>query len=283
MKTPPRISIITPVYNQAPYLEQTICSVLAQDYPNLEYIVIDGGSTDGSVDIIRKYADKLAYWVSEPDLGHADALNKGFAKSHGDIMGWLNSSDIYFPWTLSTVAQIFSDVVSAEWITGIASHFDTGLGPQNVVPAYWNRYDFLSGNYAWIQQESVFWRRSLWDAAGGRLDASIHYACDFELWLRFFEKAALFHVNTILAGFRFHEDQRGRLARHEYELEASTAFKKFYSSYNSRVHVRAQILRLANLVPGRAVSKVIQKLGGWRGYKHPVILYDFANQRWRTK
>ena len=106
----PKISIVTPSFNQAEFLEQTICSVLNQNYPNLEYIIIDGGSTDGSVEIIKKYADKFTYWVSEKDNGQYDAINKGFSHTTGDIMGWINSSDIYYPWTLSMIAEIFEKI-----------------------------------------------------------------------------------------------------------------------------------------------------------------------------
>src|SRR5215204_5758135 len=104
----PKISIVTPSYNQAEFIEETILSVINQNYPNLEYIVIDGGSTDGSVEIIKKYEQYFSYWVSEPDKGHADALNKGFAKATGEVMAWINSDDKYFPWTFATVAEVYS-------------------------------------------------------------------------------------------------------------------------------------------------------------------------------
>lgn len=279
----PKISIVTPSYNQAEFLEQTISSVLNQNYANLEYVVIDAASTDGSVDIIREQAERLTYWVSEPDKGHADGLNKGFTHTNGEIMGWINSSDVHYPWTLQTVAQVFTDVPEAKWITGVPTHLADGMAPQNINPVYRNVYDFLSGDYCWLQQESIFWRRSLWDAAGGHLDTSLKSACDFEQWLRFFQLAPLYHVNTILAGFRYHDDRLGGLANDPYRDEAKRCFEKFDASFGPRERFRAKLVRMTNRVPGRGLSGGLHKSGLWRWYQHPQITYDFTARHWNAK
>ena len=128
----PRISVVTPSFNQGEFIEDTLRSVTTQGYPALEYIVIDGGSADESASIIERHEAELAYWVSEPDEGHAHALNKGFAKTTGEIMCWLNSSDMHYPWTLETVAQIFTDLPEVEWIQGVGSWFDVSGRPRAV-------------------------------------------------------------------------------------------------------------------------------------------------------
>lgn len=211
MNNLPKISIVTPSYNQGQFLEETIKSVVNQNYPNLEYIIIDGGSTDNSLDILKKYENHLAYWVSEKDAGHGDALNKGFSKTTGEIMAWINSDDKYYPWTFQTVADVFSAFPDVNWITGKQSFYDTEGRLMDTRMVYKNIYDYLTGNYGWIQQESVFWRRPLWEKTGGYITEEYKLMVDGELWSRFFQYDDLWHVERVIGGYRKHETNRAKL------------------------------------------------------------------------
>jgi hypothetical protein len=234
----PSISIVTPSYNQGQFLEETIQSVLGQRYLNLEYVVVDGGSSDSSVEIIRKYEDSLAYWVSEPDKGQYDAINKGFAHTTGEIMAWLNSDDKYCPWALSVVADIFSACPEVEWITSVhpVSWNERGQAVAVDFTGGFSRQSFYKGgNFPgkgshgrrWIQQESTFWRRSLWERVGGRLDTSLEVAADFELWARFFGQAELYGVSALLGGFRAHGNQLSVHRRAQYMAESERVLRSY--------------------------------------------------------
>lgn len=211
-----KISIITPNFNGGKYLEETILSVLNQNYPDLEYIIIDGGSTDNSVDIIKKYEKQLAYWVSEPDKGMYDAIQKGFQKSSGDLMAWLNSDDMYHRNALFTVSEIFQTFEDVNWLVGASSYFDE----KNRTVACsqsksFSKLDFYNRDYKWIQQESVFWRRSLWEKVGGKLSTELKYAGDFHLWLNFLEKDRLFVSHALIGGFRLRSENQFSLEHYE--------------------------------------------------------------------
>lgn len=220
---PPRISIVTPSYNQAKYLEECIDSILSQGYPNLEYVVMDGGSTDGSVKIIKKYEKHLTYWQSGPDEGQYAAINAGFTHTTGDIMAWQNSDDRYHPNTFLKVACTFTEYHDVDWITGIRTIWgsDGEIRVIDRTTPYFSRRKYLSGNYGTpcIQQESTFWRRRLWNQAGGCLDTRFTLAADAELWLRFFRHALLYNLKSLLGGFRLHGIQRSLLNMRTYEEE----------------------------------------------------------------
>ena len=204
----PKITLITPVFNSAQYLEQAIQSVISQQYPNLEYFIEDGASSDGSVDIIRKYEHQLTRWTSEPDKGMYDALNRGFAHSSGEIMGWISATDMLHTRSLYVVSSVFQALPQVEWITGRPTGFSEDGMPVGVSRSLkrWSRFRFLAGGNRYIQQESTFWRRSLWEKAGGYLDASRRDGSDFELWVRFFRHARLYSVDALIGGFRVHSD-----------------------------------------------------------------------------
>lgn len=228
----PTVSVVTPNYNYGHFIEHTIRSVLGQQYPNLEYIVIDDGSTDGSVQIIQQYAQQLTYWEHQTNQGQYAAINTGFSHSHGEIMAWLNSDDMYLPWALKTVASIFDAFPQIEWLTTLApalwdwSGFCLGMNP---MPGY-SREAFLDGGYVpwgnrwlgWIQQESTFWRRSLWDNAGSAVTTEFSQAGDFDLWARFYAHAELYGTSCPLGGIRCQQHQRSRQRVHyTHEAEAS--------------------------------------------------------------
>lgn len=199
----PKITIVTPNFNGGVFLEETIQSVLSQKYPNLEYIIIDGGSTDNSVEIIKKYENKLTYWVSESDNGLYDAIQKGFDKSTGEIMAWINSDDLYHPKSFFSVAEIFLRFDEVNWLQGIHTTFDEKGRTVAVSDIKrWSKLDYYLGNFKWIQQESVFWRRSLWEKSGSKLAIKMKYAGDLELWLRFFRYEKLYVTKALLGGFR---------------------------------------------------------------------------------
>ncbi len=211
----PRISIVTPSYNQGQFIEETIRSVLLQGYPNLEYIIIDGGSTDDSVEIIRKYEPWLAYWVSEKDRGQTDAIRKGFDLCTGDLMAYINSDDLYMPYTLTLVARLFVQHPTVEWLTGFSTFLVDGcvIAPRAKHCYAYNRRLFRLGFHTpWFlgipQQVSTFWRSALYSRAGGRMSTELEHAMDVDLWVRMSEFSAPVFVNASLAMMRIHAAQK---------------------------------------------------------------------------
>lgn len=208
-----KISIITPSYNQGQYLEETICSVINQHYPNLEYIIIDGGSTDQSVEIIKKYENQIYYWISEKDRGQSHAINKGFAQATGEIVCWLNSDDLLAPGTLDLVAQTFEQT-KCKWLTANCNIIDS---QSNILGSY--QYEIPKNTYEWLNhfvrglsypilQPSTFWRKELFQKVGF-LNETFHYAFDHEFFFRLFleiGKPATLNIN--LSSFRLHNESK---------------------------------------------------------------------------
>ena len=289
------ISIVTPSLNQGNYLRSAISSVLQQSDSNLEYVIVDGGSSDDSVSIIEEFADdpRLIFWCSEKDNGHYDAVNKGFAHTSGEIMAWLNSDDLYLPNTLKVVSSLFEGYPQIEWLT-TTQHVHFNSRGEMVLCRYvggYNQRAFWLGNNlinqkwfgrAIIQQESTFWRRSLWERAGGHVDTSFDLAGDFELWTRFFSHADLYAVDVPLAGFRKHGGQKTAVARDKYLEEATAAYKKAGGKPYGRLH---SILRryLWYLAGYRSYQKLPPKLGRLLvglGVFFPANVCVWKNGRW---
>lgn len=276
----PKISVVTPVFNSVRYLEAAIRSVLSQAYPNLEYIIVDGGSTDGSLAIISKYASQLHNWISEPDRGMYDALNKGFARSSGELMGWISATDMLHAGSLFVVGSVFQTFPEVEWITGRPTGFsDEGMAAELLKLRRWSRMPFLAGANRYIQQESTYWRRSLWERAGGRMDDSRRNGNDFELWVRFFRHARLYSVDALIGGFRSHPDSLGLQNLAEcHQIHDEIIEKELASMPNSRAlrtfhRVNARVAKVPGLAkPWRKlVSGTLPRLPGVDA--PPVIRY----------
>ncbi len=237
MSERPSISLVTPSFNQAEFLSESLLSVLGQKHPKLEYGVMDGGSSDGSIAIIERYASQLSFWESKPDAGQYAAINEGFARTSGEVMGWLNSDDKHLPWCLEVVGEIFAQFPEVEWLTtafplrwdaqgrAVSCRAVEGYSRELIL-----RGDNLPGASlpgAWpIQQESTFWRRALWERAGGQLSTEFGSAGDYELWLRFAKLADPVAVKVPLAGFRQHGAQQTSRAREVYQQAARRAWEQ---------------------------------------------------------
>jgi glycosyltransferase involved in cell wall biosynthesis len=203
----PKVSIVTPSFNQAPFLEQTLRSVLEQDYPNLEYIVIDGGSTDGSLEIIHKYADRLAYWQSQPDQGQTDAINQGFARASGEILAWLNSDDLLLPGAVSAAVRALHEHPEASMVYGDALLINAEGKTIGKFPAAQTDYRKLRRGYVHIPQQASFFRADLWRQVAP-LDVSFYFAMDYDLWVRLAALAPLVYVPQLWAAFRLHGEAK---------------------------------------------------------------------------
>jgi glycosyltransferase involved in cell wall biosynthesis len=203
MNPKPLVTIITPSFNQAPYLEETINSVLGQVYPNIEYIIMDGGSTDGSVEIIKRYQDKLAYWISEKDRGQTDAINKGFARAKGEILAWINSDDTLLPNAVEEAVQFMNENPDIGLVYGDTHYIDEHSKVIGRFPAAQTDLARLRRGYVHIPQQASFFRKSIWDQVSP-LDPEFFFAMDYDLWVRIAQIAEIRYFPRQWSNFRLH-------------------------------------------------------------------------------
>ncbi|HBP51349.1 MAG: Glycosyl transferase, family 2 [Candidatus Shapirobacteria bacterium GW2011_GWE1_38_10] len=258
----PKISIVTPSYNQGQFLEKTILSVLQQKYPNLEYIIIDGKSTDSSLQIIKKYQKHLTFWQSKKDSGQANALNIGFKHATGDILCWLNSDDILLPHSLALVSKLFSQYPHLDWLTSQSTIINkddeiiqSGLH-FGKVPLFLRLGLYHGKCLGFIPQEGTFWRQSLWKKSEAKIP-NRHYCLDFELWRRFAKYSPLVTLEAPLASFRHHSQQK------------TSAMKKYYQEIHPLL---PYIPRFVGII-GRIINPFLRRLC-------PRIYFNKLNYQW---
>lgn len=263
-----RISVVTPSYNQAQFLKATMESIHSQGYPDLEHIVMDGGSTDGSVEIIEEYADRLAYWVSEPDGGQTDALIKGFERATGDIFCWLNSDDLFEPGTLAEVRAVFEAENPPEFVFGDSMWIDAaGRALKAKREHRFNRFVWLN-DHNYIPQPSTFWTSSLYHRSGG-LDRDFNLAMDADLWIRFAELTTPLHVKRPWSRMRFYPEQKMSAMKGASFEEVATIRDRYIDD--------SEVGRTAKRIAARGMRVVLKAAAGgysageaWTGAKAVV-------------
>ena len=247
----PLVSIVTPSFNQARYIEATIQSVLSQDYPRLEYLIVDGGSTDGTVEIIKQYEGRLAWWVSEKDQGQTDAINKGFGRAQGQILAWLNSDDTYEPGTVSAAVKYLLDHPDVGMVYGDCNFINDDGRVIGKFGSAQTDYRLLRRGYVHIPQQTMFFRAEWWKHLGP-LDPSFYFAMDYDLWTRLAAHTELKYVPQTWANFRLHTTGKTIVADDRCWPEMI------------RVHYRDGGSFFSVIVAKYYIRKIIAPLWNWR-------------------
>ncbi len=286
----PRITVVTPSYNQAQFLEETLRSVLLQGYPNIEYIVIDGGSSDGSVKIIEKYQQHLAYWVSEADRGQSHAINKGFEQGTGDILCWLNSDDFFQPGTFAFVARQLRHVLSSTaWLIGASEIVAQDRRPLHLQSVGDISYEtFFTWPDNWFPQQSTFWTRRMWELAGP-LNEKLHYVMDLALWLSMYEIASPVTVSQMLSTYRYQQNAKCIAQSPRIHQEIEEVFKTYFQHISKRrvAQIKKELkrLKLIELLSQRLLNWVHDDYHNTRNYRvarHYLSLAIRVNPRLLT-
>ena len=258
----PKISVVTPSLNQGGYLREALQSVVDQRYPALELIVMDGGSTDGSVEVIRSFEEHVSYWESCEDRGQSHAINKGFVKATGDVLCWLNSDDVLLPGALNAVAFALESNPGWNWVSGPSLNFGEGLHRIDGVYALpRSRADWLVR--CPISQPSTFWRRGLFERHGG-LDESYHFALDYEYWARFaFGGEALHLMRRPLSAFRLHDASKTVSQTEEFRQEEARLREKYGAMLTAGEAARLK-RGLARVADTNELEAAVEMLEGGR-------------------
>lgn len=284
----PKISIVTQCYNREDRIAETIESILSQNYPNLEYIVIDDGSTDKSFEIIQRYRGQLAYieQLSGQRSGPVEAINHGFSKATGEILGWLNSKNILLPKSLFTIGRVFAAFPDIEWLTGIGLTLDGSGCITQVIPVRKDLYEHLIGTTSNIQQESTFWRRSLWERTGAQIPLDFPHAFDIGLWsTRFFAEAKLYHLNTVLGAYRKSPKAYSSVNREIFLQEIDGARQVLKSRVSPRTRAYAKLFRgLRYLKPllRNIPDNIYARLPVLKEFCHDAVKFDKMDQELAT-
>ncbi len=264
----PRLTIVTPSYQSGEYLEATVRAILGQGYPNLEYMILDGGSTDNTPAVLEHYCQYLGYWRSGPDAGHYAAVNEGFARATGDILCWLNADDLFFPGALHLVGDLFAARPDINWLTTLVRgglnregecfvRRSIGVSAESLLDGR-HLPDADDRFYGFVQQESTFFRRELWQAVGG-LRPGIGLAADFALWLDFARVAPVHAVDRLLGAFRSHDRNLSRdRARYLASAHAALAEAREASGWRP-----SPLYRMRRHVPNR-LRRPLRRVLGYR-------------------